>query len=136
MSNVDEHLLSMVRAYSDVIQYGATWADMELWEEAEEFDTNPGEIVPAQVWFDNEVLDWRFEITQRGELLGGKLLVAFGGPNIWVDFINREIAGYWGGPKVPAYFTEDAMGVEDHIEEVFDSTLSRDCSNAKYWGRA
>ncbi len=38
--------------------------------------------------------DLRFEVSSRREFLGGKTLVAYGGPNVWVS--DDCVRGYWG----------------------------------------
>ena len=53
---------------------------------------------------DDSLGDLRFEVTSRREFLGGKTLVAFGGPNVWVsDDCTR---GYWG-------FSESVYNFDD-----------------------
>ena len=44
---------------------------------------------------DNSLGDIRFEVDGKMELYGGKVLLAFGGPNVWLH--DDEIRGYWGG---------------------------------------
>lgn len=44
---------------------------------------------------DNSLGDTRFEVDGKMELYGGKILLAFGGPNVWLH--DDEIRGYWGG---------------------------------------
>lgn len=44
----------------------------------------------------SQVLDIRYVLNQRGELLGAHLLMAFGGPNIWADTQREEVRGAWG----------------------------------------
>ena len=44
---------------------------------------------------DNSLGDIRFEVDGKMELYGGKVLLAYGGPNVWLH--DDEIRGYWGG---------------------------------------
>ena len=44
---------------------------------------------------DNSLGDIRFEVDSKMELYGGKVLLAFGGPTVWLH--DDEIRGYWGG---------------------------------------
>lgn len=46
----------------------------------------------------NELGDTRFEVDSSKELLGGKMLYTYGGPNIWVH--DDEVCGYWGSERV------------------------------------
>lgn len=43
----------------------------------------------------NSLGDLRFEVDSRMEFCGGRALLAFGGPNVWLH--DDEILGYWGG---------------------------------------
>ena len=44
---------------------------------------------------DNSLGDIRFEVDGKMERYGGKVLLAFGGPTVWLH--DDEIRGYWGG---------------------------------------
>ena len=44
-----------------------------------------------------DALDIRFEVDGRRELCGGKIMVACGGPNIWVH--ENVVSGYWGAAE-------------------------------------
>ena len=46
-----------------------------------------------------------------------RLLVAGGGPNIWVNLQTNTVDGYWGGDKVTWGFV-DNIGLDDHLEEL------------------
>ena len=79
--------------------------DKETYESEDEYVTdNIGEVddidEPEQMSItdyinDNSLGDIRFEVNGRMELYGGKVLLAFGGPNVWLH--DDEIRGYWGG---------------------------------------
>jgi len=55
---------------------------------------------------------------------GARILVAFGGPNIWVDTTKGLVEGYWGGDSATASFHEDPMGVEMAASDLFWSARS------------
>lgn len=40
-------------------------------------------------------------------LIGVRVMVACGGPNIWVDTFEETVHGYWGGDEAIAYLTDD-----------------------------
>lgn len=42
-----------------------------------------------------DALDFRFVVSSRKEIIAVKILVAFGGPNIWIDTESRSIELYW-----------------------------------------
>ena len=46
-----------------------------------------------------------------------RLLVAGGGPNIWVNLQTNTVDGYWGTDKVHWHYT-DNMGLDDYLSEL------------------
>ena len=78
--------------------------DKEVYESEDEYVTdNIGEVddidEPEQMSIieyinDNSLGDIRFEVDGKMELYGGKVLLAFGGPTVWLH--DDEIRGYWG----------------------------------------
>ena len=46
-----------------------------------------------------------------------RLLVAGGGPNIWVNLQTNTVDGYWGCDKVEHGFI-DNIGLDDYLEEL------------------
>ena len=57
--------------------------------------------------------------SDRKTLLGARVLVAFGGPNIWVNTRTNTVEGYWWGDSASATFT-DSIGLQDALEELFN----------------
>ena len=57
---------------------------------------------------DNSLSDVRFEVDGNMECCGGKVLLAFGGPNVWLH--DDEICGYWGGGTETWSLCPDARG--------------------------
>ena len=50
-----------------------------------------------------------------------RLLVAGGGPNIWVNLQTGTVDGYWGCDKVQWGFV-DNIGLDDYLEELHASS--------------
>lgn len=50
-------------------------------------------------------------------LMGVRIMVACGGPNIWVDTYNREVHGYWGYDEVTAPLSIDCCDLIDALYE-------------------
>ena len=48
---------------------------------------------------------------------GARLMVAGGGPNIWVNLVDGTVDGYWGFDKVKHGFI-DNIGLDDYLEEM------------------
>ena len=46
-----------------------------------------------------------------------RLLVAGGGPNIWVNTLNSSVDGYWGNDRVQWIYS-DNIGLDDYLEEL------------------
>ena len=63
---------------------------------------------------DHSLGDIRFEFDEKMELYGGKVLLAFGGPNVWLH--DDEIRGYWGGDTETWSLCSDAR---DALMEFF-----------------
>jgi len=57
--------------------------------------------------------------SDRKTLLGARVLVAFGGPNIWVNTRTNTVEGHWWGESASATF-EDSIGLQDALEELFN----------------
>lgn len=56
--------------------------------------------------------------SDRKTLLGARVLVAFGGPNIWVNTRTNTVEGHWWGDSASASFT-DSIGLQDALEELY-----------------
>ena len=67
-----------------------------------------------------DVLDINWVLDSNRELKGARLLVAFGGPNIWIDTAKQTVEGHWWGDSYTASYSHDEMGVEDACEELFN----------------
>lgn len=50
-------------------------------------------------------------------LIGVRIMVACGGPNIWVDTMEGAVCGYWGCDEYKAYLTTDTC---DNIVSLFE----------------
>ena len=50
-----------------------------------------------------------------------RLLVAGGGPNIWVNTQDGTVDGYWGTDKVNWHYT-DNIGLDDYLSELYHAS--------------
>ena len=66
-----------------------------------------------------DVLDIQWITNQDKTYRGARVLVTFGGPNIWVNTQSSEVEGYWWLDKANALFT-DNMGLNDYLEEIYN----------------
>lgn len=65
-----------------------------------------------------DVLDFNWILNSDKSLKGAELLVAFGGPNIYVNTVSQTVKGYWGGDSATATFT-DKVNLEDAISDLY-----------------
>ena len=71
----------------------------------------------ASQWMEG-VYDIRYLVDREKCYMGCELLVAGGGPTIWVDTFTKEVRGYWGSDKVLEPFI-DNIGLDDYNEEMY-----------------
>jgi len=74
----------------------------------------------ASHWFDdgNDVYNIEWITYQDKSYKAARLLVAGGGPNIWVNLQTNTVDGYWGCDKVTWGFV-DNIGLDDYCEEMY-----------------
>ena len=65
------------------------------------------------------VYDIKYLVGGDGSYYGAELLVAGGGPNIYVDTRSMEVQGYWGSDRVNIAF-RDEIGLDDALEELWE----------------
>ena len=66
-----------------------------------------------------DALDIEYIVNSKGEYLGARVLVAFGGPNIWVNTRTNTVEGSWWADSCTAKFT-DNIGLDDALEELWN----------------
>ena len=62
--------------------------------------------------------DIRYYVDSSKRYLGAEILVAGGGPTIWVNLYTKEVEGYWGTDRVQWAF-QDNLGLDDYCEEMY-----------------
>ena len=94
--------------------------DIENGYRAEYSDGNyeEGEIVSAFDYLEG-VLDINYILDSNREYKGARILVAFGGPNIWIDTDKQVVEGYWWGDSFTASYHDDVMGINEALEEIW-----------------
>ena len=65
------------------------------------------------------VYNIRYIVDSEKKYLGAMLMVAGGGPTIWVNTWTKEVEGYWGGDRVTWAF-RDEIGLDDYNEEMYN----------------
>ena len=81
-----------------------------------------GEIQTAFNYL-QDVLDFNWVLNNDRTLKGARLLVAFGGPNIWIDTTKGIVEGFWWGDSFKAEYdtnSEFARDLDEALETVFN----------------
>lgn len=118
----EQHLKRNCDSIAEDLSNKHKWATEYLKDRAEsedeKFNDDDIDAVGAMEWLE-DVLDIRYIVGSDRQFISAQVLVAFGGPNIWVNFDEHTVVGYWGGDKYTANFTDD-MGVENYLEEMWN----------------
>ena len=64
-----------------------------------------------------DALDIEYTIGNRGDFLGVRVYVTLGGPTIWIDTRNGEIAGAWGTERASAWLPSE---IAEEINTIFE----------------
>ena len=66
-----------------------------------------------------DALDIEYIVNSKREYLGARVLVAFGGPNIWINTRTKIVEGYWWGEYAKASF-DDGIDLDSALEELWN----------------
>lgn len=65
-----------------------------------------------------DALDVEVTRSLNGDYRGARILLTFGGPNVWLDTADRELQGAWGGKRVNMFVPYDVCEeIDAAIEE-------------------
>ena len=67
-----------------------------------------------------DTLDIEYIVNGKGEYLGARVLVAFGGPVVWIDTLAGMVEGYWLGDRASVPF-KDNLGLDEALSELWSS---------------
>ena len=67
----------------------------------------------------NGALDIEYVVGSEGDYRGARILVAFGGPTIWINTRTNTVEGGWWQESARAHF-DDEIGLNETIEELFN----------------
>ena len=79
-------------------------------------DMTEGDRLQANSYMEKNVYDIEWIPHNDHSYKAARLLVAGGGPNIWVNLQTNTVDGYWGCDKVTWGFV-DNIGLDDYLEE-------------------
>ena len=104
----EEQLRRMCKDIADGISSPEMITDEETGEKRQE---------SAGDWMEG-TYDIMYYVDRDKGYLGAEIMVAGGGPTIWVNTYTKYVEGYWGGDKVLEPFT-DNLGLDDYCEEMY-----------------
>ena len=88
-----------------------------------DFELDEDEDLPGYL-SSNQIMDIKYVLDDNLDYVGSQLLVAFGGPNIWINTQHQQVEGYWWGDKVIKDYYEDSIYLDDHIKELYECSKS------------
>ena len=105
----EEQLRRMCKNIAEEITEGKT-------ERLSDYDSKC-EVILEAGRFMEDVYDIEWITHQDHSYKAARLLVAGGGPNIWVNLQDMNVEGYWGSDRVTEPFI-DEIGLDDYLEEL------------------
>jgi len=78
------------------------------------------ELQTAHEWME-DVYDIEWITYRDGRYKAARLMVAGGGPNIWVNLQTNTVDGYWASDRFSWGFT-DNLGLDEYLEEIHASS--------------
>ncbi|MEW8119790.1 MAG: hypothetical protein AB2792_21725 [Candidatus Thiodiazotropha sp.] len=115
---LEEHVQSIARELDEGIKITSE-GEYSYLIEAGEYDE--GDHMSAYDYL-SDVLDIEYIVSANKAYKSARLLVAFGGPNIWINLQTGKVEGYWWGDYAEAHFSRSGQLVEDidqDLEELF-----------------
>lgn len=114
----DQALLEYMAPIAEELRAGFTYETDEFGEFRDE-DGNPtspwGYVIDA--------LDVEVTRSLNGDYRGARILLTFGGPNVWLDTADRELQGAWGGKRVNMFVPYDVCEEIDAAIEEYAACL-------------
>ncbi len=72
-------------------------------------------------YFEDDIYDIEYRIGSDRKLRSVKIMVAFGGPNIYIDTDTGTVELYWWGERGSAPIDERTVdAIDDYFEELFN----------------
>ena len=65
-----------------------------------------------------DVYDIRYIVDREKRYFSAELMVAGGGPTIWVNLNTMEVEGYWGSDRVTVPF-RDELDLDGYCQEMY-----------------
>ena len=108
----EEQLRRMCKSIAEEITSGKT-------ERLSDYE-NKCEVILDAGRFMEDVYDIRYIVDREKRYYSAELMVAGGGPTIWVNLNTGYVEGFWGGDKVEHPFT-DNLDLDGYCQEMYGS---------------
>lgn len=115
MSNVKAHVEQIIKDLENGIIITKDDVEAGYYEEMYQ----EGDIVSGHDYL-MDILDIEYITTRDKQYKGARILVAFGGPNIWINTLTKEVEGYWWDDKCIMSYHADSMDLDECLEEYFN----------------
>ena len=107
-----EQLRRMCKTIAEEITSGKT-------ERLSDYDSKC-EVILEAGRFMEDVYDIRYIVDREKRYYSAELMVAGGGPTIWVNLNTKEVEGYWGSDRVTEHFI-DNLDLDGYCQEMYGS---------------
>ena len=78
---------------------------------------DPDDDMGAYGYIENSVYDVKMVVDLRGNMYSCRLMVAGGGPNIYIDTGDMEVQGYWGADECHVPISREVCALlNDEVE--------------------
>ena len=66
-----------------------------------------------------DALAIEYVVNSKKEYRGARIMVACGGPNIWINTRTNTVEGYWGSDAAFATYGRDSIGLDAALEDLY-----------------
>lgn len=104
-----------------------TWDELTE-EEQQEYEENKDDydarvrLVTMADYIENNYGIW-YTVNEKKEYVHGRICIAFGGPNVYIDTDDGKVKLYWWADYAEAYLSKEAIdALDSELEELYDCT--------------
>jgi len=122
MTTKNQDLINQVKHVIESLENPAEYycQDCGLTCDNEECECGNTDLSPITAYdYLNDTLEINWVLNNDKTYKGATVLVALGGPNIWIDTVSNEVQGYWWSDSYSESFC-DNIGLDDALEELFN----------------
>lgn len=115
-----DHIRDMlVAAYEDRLYYDE-YGDINVLDEGEELPDDCSYVSLTDYLDDTYNVTATVNLCNRDEPTGYRIMVACGGPNVYVDTNDCEVQGFWWTDKAVSYIpSEVCSAIDDEFTELY-----------------